>query len=223
MNKLEISLPLSEQLANIIRKSIISGELKSGEKISVSKICSMLDVSATPVKEAFKILQVEGLLQTKPRSGTIVSDLAVTSITNTAIIRSALEGAAVNIATRCASDEELDELERLLDFCDEAIARGDIDFLVASNTKFHRKIREIAKNQYLYTLIEQLLSYDLSVRESTLVCFEERKRGSIEHREIVKTMKERKPDEAEKKMIAHIRSTANKVVHIRKENRTEEI
>ncbi len=212
MNKVEVALPLSAQLANIIRKSIMSGEFKSGEKISVSRISTMLGVSGTPVKEAFKILQAEGLLQTKPRSGTIVSDIAVTSLKNTAIIRSALEGAAVNIAARCASDDELDELDSILDEGDAAIAREDIDALVATNTKFHRKIREIARNQYLYTLIEQLISYDLSVRESALVDMDRRKHGSREHRSIVEKMKARLPEEAENAMIKHIRTTVDKVV-----------
>lgn len=216
MDKVEVALPLSAQLANIIRKGIMAGDFKSGEKISVSKISSMLGVSGTPVKEAFKILQAEGLLQTKPRSGTIVSDIAVTSLMSTAIIRSALEGAAVNIATRYASDSEIDELVSILDSGDFAIKENNIDVLVATNTIFHRKIREIAKNQYLYTLIEQLISYDLSVRESALADIEKRRQGSIEHRKIVEKMKQRDPEGAENEMIKHIRHTADRVV--RKEN-----
>lgn len=213
MLAVKVSLPLSEQLANVIRKSIIEGEFKAGEKISANKIAKLLNVSETPVKEAFKILQAEGLLQTKPRSGTYISDFALTSIQNMAIVRSALEGAAVNIATRVASDEELEALSSILDGADNAIQSNNLEELVRINTAFHRKIREIAHNQYLYMLLEQILSFDLSVREKALSDIETRKCGSFEHRKIVDLMKVRDSEAAEKAMIEHIRHTARKAVN----------
>ena len=212
MYKIDVVLPLSAQIANIIRQSIISGEIKPGQKISVSKITDHLDVSATPVKEAFKILQAEGLLQTKARSGTYVSDFAISSMHNMAYIRSALEGVAVNIATKIASDAQLNELIDILDGGDVAIQNNDMEKLVATNTSFHRKIREISGNQYLYMLIEQLVSFDLSVRERALRDMESRIKGGKEHRNIVKLMIARKAEEAEQAMIHHIRNTVSDAV-----------
>jgi DNA-binding GntR family transcriptional regulator len=212
MDQINVSLPLSQQLANSIRKGIISGELKDGEKISVSIISQMFGVSGSPVKEAFKILQSEGLVVAKPRSGTIISDFATSGIRNLVYIRSALEGVAANFATRCATDEELLELEHLLDGADDAIQGNDLAMLISINTDFHRKIRELARNQYLYSLIEQFVAIDLSVREHALEELELKIKGAEEHRLILSSMKERKADEAEAAMISHIRKTVQTVV-----------
>ncbi|MDY4611471.1 MAG: GntR family transcriptional regulator [Sphaerochaetaceae bacterium] len=213
MDQINVSLPLSQQLANSIRKGIISGELKNGEKISVNIISQMFGVSGTPVKEAFKILQSEGLVVAKPRSGTIISDFATSSIRNLVYIRSALEGVAVNFATRGATDEEFLELEHLLDGADDAIRGGtNLARLISINTDFHRKIRELARNQYLYSLIEQFVAIDLSVREHALGELELKIKGAEEHRLILRLMKERKADEAESAMISHIRKTVQTVV-----------
>ena len=208
MDRIEVALPLSEQLANIIRKSIISGELKGGEKVSVSMFSRELGVSATPVKEAFKILQSEGLLTTKERSGTIISDFAANSLESMAFIRGALEGTAVNLATRASSDNDLEGLLRILDKSDDAIRNNDLETLVTVNTAFHRRIRELARNQYLYNLIEKLVSFDYTFRNSALSAFELRKKGSFEHRGIAELMIKRKLNEAEKEMVWHIRHTA---------------
>ena len=212
MDKIEVSLPLSEQLANIIRKSIMTGELKGGEKVSVSRFCRQLGVSATPVKEAFKILQSEGLLVTKERSGTIISDFAANSLESMAFVRGALEGTAVNLATRVSSREDLEDLLRLPDTSDDAIRNKDLEALVTINTLFHRRLRELARNQYLYNLIEKLISFDYTFRHRALSAFEFRKKGSLEHRAIVTLMLEGKAEEAEMAMVRHIRQTAIDVV-----------
>ncbi len=209
---IQIPLPLSQQLAFMIRNEIASGEIKSGERLDVKSICERFGISETPVKEAFKILQSEGLLRIKPRSGTYVSDYAQSGIQSLSYIRSALEGAAVNLATQRATNEELDSLEKLLDGSDEAIKNNDQGALVMMNTNFHRKIRELAKSDYLFNLIEQMIAFDLTIRNKALVTMENRIKGSYEHRKIVSLMKNKRANEAEEAMIRHIRGTADDIV-----------
>lgn len=210
-NLIQIPLPLSQQLAYLIRNEITSGEIKSGERLDVKSICDRFGISETPVKEAFKILQSEGLLRIKPRSGTYVSDYAKSGIQSLSYIRSALEGVAVNLATIRSSDEELESLEHVLDKSDEAIQSNDLSALVMMNTSFHRTIRELAKSDYLYNLIEQMIAFDLSIRNKALNTLENRIKGSYEHRAIVNQMKKRNSEEAERLMISHIRKTAEQI------------
>ena len=72
MNIVEAA-PIRDQVADILRKRIISGDLANGEKLSERQISAELNISTTPVKEAFRLLQAEGLIYTLPRKGSFVS------------------------------------------------------------------------------------------------------------------------------------------------------
>lgn len=203
---------MSDRVADSIRRGIITGELKVGQKISVNEICRLLEVSATPVKEAFKMLQAEGLLETKARKATTISDFAKRSLENTAIIRSALEGAAAHIAAQCISDADLAALGRILDDGDAAIERNDTDALVACNTNFHKAIREATHNTYLVLLIDRLVSFDYSFRRSALQTIEERRLGKDEHRLVFEHIRNHEPEAAEAALSSHIRRSSARVV-----------
>jgi len=207
-----ISLPLADQIANEVRRSILVGELKGGEKISASRISKELNVSATPVKEAFKMLQTEGLLVSRPRSGTTVSDFALGSLEDMAFVRSALEGVAARLASEKGTEREISELWALVERSDKAYKEECLDELTLSNTMIHRQIREMAHSIYLYNLIEQLVSFDLTIRKAALNTLEMRKAGAMEHRHIVSLISEHRGPEAEQAMIEHIRRTATEVV-----------
>jgi DNA-binding GntR family transcriptional regulator len=212
LKKIEIPLPTSDLVADSIRRGIIYGDLKIGQKISVAEIAAILNVSATPVKQAFKMLQTEGLLLTKARSKTIISDFARQNLENIAIIRSALEGAAAYIAAQIISPGELENLEEILKEGDKAIERKDLEFLVIQNTRFHKSLREASCNNYLVNLIERLVSFDYSFRYSALQTLDERRLGRDEHWEIFANLKEHNSEGSEKALVTHIRRTAFKVV-----------
>lgn len=222
MQKIKVQVPISRQLADRIRSSIISGEFKTGEKLSTRAISKTYEVSATPVKEAFKILQAEGFIVTNPRSGTYVSDVASSGIKAISYIRSSLEGVAVNLATHLASSEDLEKLEKILDKSDDFMKKADISGLVVCNTEFHKAIREIAGCQYLCTLIEDLYSFDVSIRKRALDNFELRRAGGLEHRTILELMKAGKAESAEKLMIDHIRKTAETIIKYKDKEILEE-
>jgi DNA-binding GntR family transcriptional regulator len=212
LEEIEIPLPISDRVADSIRRCIISGEMKAGQKISVSEISDILKVSTTPVKQAFKSLQSEGLLVTLPRSGTTISDFARRNLEFTTLIRSALEGAAVYIAVLTCTPEDLKKLEEILNESDKAIERSDLDTLVENNTRFHKTILEVAGSSYLKNLIDRLISFDYSFRRSALQTLKERKLGSKEHWEVFRYIRDHKPEEAEKALVNHIRRSASVVV-----------
>jgi len=212
LKKIEQPFLITDVVADNIREAILDGEIPIGSKVSVSQICAELEVSATPVKAAFKMLQAEGLLITKPRSGTYISDFARSNLENTAYIRSSLEGVAAYLATIEATDDELEEIGRILDQADEAIRKGDLDKLVSINTSFHKAIRMATHNSYLIMLIEQLVSFDFTFRKSALQSIPERKTGMREHHEVLSFMRAKEPEKAERALINHIRRSAHEVV-----------
>ena len=109
------SKPLREQVADIVRGMILRGDLKAGEQISERTIGQMLNVSTTPVKEAFRSLQAEGLIYTSPRRGSFVSEISIDNMLEIAFMRSSLEGVAAYYAAKNATDSHLAEMGRILD------------------------------------------------------------------------------------------------------------
>ncbi len=85
------SKPLRDQVADIVREMILKGQFKAGQQISERSIGQMLNVSTTPVKEAFRSLQAEGLIYTRPRRGSFVSEITIEDMLEIAFMRSALE------------------------------------------------------------------------------------------------------------------------------------
>ncbi len=213
MKKIAVSKPISAQVADAIRKGILNGEFAAGQKISISSICSALGVSATPVKEAFKVLQAEGLLVVVPRSGTIVSSFARNNLQNIEYIRSSLEGVAVYLATQIISEDELALLESLHTQSTRASEAGDIETMMEKNSEFHKKLREASRNQYLISLINQVVSVEQSFRKSALMTVKEQNRGLKEHHEILELIKARNAEGAEQMIIQHIRRTAGIVIN----------
>ena len=105
--KLEISLPLNEQVADILRHQILSGEFKKGQKISERQISSQLNVSTAPVKNAIRTLNIEGLLQSIPHKGTFVSDISHSNLIQQIHLRSVIEGTAAYWGTKNITNDDL--------------------------------------------------------------------------------------------------------------------
>ena len=212
MEPIEISIPISYQVASIIRSDIFEGKLKAGEKISANKICRQMNISATPVREAFKILQTEGLIKILPRSGTVVSEYAIQSIRDMAYIRASLEGDAAYIASHVATDEELNNMNKILEKSGHAAETGNLADLIVLNTAFHRSIRLASQNQYLIMQIDRLMSYDYTIRKTALSDVSKRIKGVREHRIVLDYMMARDAENAEKAIIRHIRETAYEII-----------
>ena len=103
MNIVEAA-PIRDQVADILRKRIISGDLANGEKLSERQISAELNISTTPVKEAFRLLQAEGLIYTLPRKGSFVSANASEHAYQVMLLRSSIDGVAAYLAAKRIND-----------------------------------------------------------------------------------------------------------------------
>jgi len=214
--KLEISLPLNDQVADILRHQILSGELKQGQKISERLISAQLNVSTAPVKNAIRTLNIEGLLQSIPHKGTIVSNISNSNLLQQIHLRSVIEGTAAYWGTKNISNEDLELMELRLDdfrkFTDIGFIKDKrlSDQMRKENYSFHKILSLSANNTYLNQLIANMdsinntirdLYYDVSTREEILVSYED-------HKRIFLAAKERNCAEAEQATIEHIKRVA---------------
>ena len=205
------AIPIREQVADIIRKMIVNGELKADQQISEREISQMLMVSTTPVKEAFRVLQSEGLLYSIPRKGSYISKLSRKNILQTVFMRGALEGVAAFFAARNATYNEIMIMEEALNCAGELVDKVQLTSEIAvrlteNNNLFHSTLRSASKNTYLVGLIDNMRSIDQSIRSVALTStIDECIRAQKEHLAILKAVKEQNSEKAEQLINAHVR------------------
>lgn len=210
-SQITASPPLREQVAQIVRGMILRGEVKAGQQLSERALSQTLQVSTTPVKEAFRILQTEGLLYAKPRSGTYVADISIDDMLKIAFMRSAMEGVAAYYASLSLTDAQCREMAEILDRVDLLLGEKvwDRQAIHQHNVSFHNMIRQAAGNSYLTNQIETLRTIDDSLRRvAQMDYFEEPIPAQQEHRQILAALTARQPEQSEALMVAHIRRVA---------------
>lgn len=203
---------LRVKAADNIRRMIIEGELKPREKISERRLSKALSISTTPVKEAFRILQTEGLIYSVPRKGSYVSDSYKKNVLQLVFMRGALEGTAAYFACMEATAEDISEMEQALarakQYVDGTLPNQGTE-LAACNDAFHNALRRSAKNRYLVQMIQNLGSVDGIIRSvANRTIGEESSRAYQEHCAILSAIKNGKSVEAESLMVSHIRRVA---------------
>ena len=211
-DKIKTVKPIREQIVSILRKRIIKGEYAPGQLIVEREVSAELGISATPVKEAFRILETEGILTSLPRIGTVVSEFARQNFEHTTIILSAMEGVAARLATEALSDSEVLELSILLKSAKDFLDSEDLESAVRINAKFHRNIRAATKNRYLVQMIETLYSYEQEFRYQALQDLNQRRIGYEEHLSILEAIRVRDCDLAETRMRNHVRRSALHII-----------
>ena len=219
-NELEISLPLRDQITDILRREIISGELKEGEKISERYISSRFNVSTAPAKEAIRTLNMEGLLCTYPRKGTFVSDLYGSNLVQMVHLRGVIEGTAAYWGTRNISDEDIVKMGKHLDtfrilLTQDVHDKEIADKIAKNNYTFHRILSINAGNPYLDQLILTLGSINNTIRYLYYFTDDVASDYCIsysEHSAIYEAVKARNCTLAEELTSRHIRRVADTVL-----------
>lgn len=218
--------PLREQVADIVRGMILRGELKAGEQLSERAIGQKLQVSTTPVKEAFRALQTEGLIYTKPRSGSYVADISIDDMLKIAFMRSALEGVAAYYACQNLTEADFSRMRAILSEVEHLLESGEPEpeAIHQHNVAFHDIIRQSAGSSYLTNQIETLRTIDYSFRRvSQMDYIEEPVPAHREHQQILAALESRQPELCEQLMTAHIRRVALFVAERAKTLRNDDV
>ena len=132
------SMPLSSSLFTQLQTDILTGKIKSGEKLTEQKICEKYNVSRTPVREALRQLEMDGLVESIPNRGTFVIGFSQQDIDDMYQLRKVYEVQAVRWAINRISDEELDQLEETFEFMEFYTMKHDREKMLNINTYFHQ-------------------------------------------------------------------------------------
>ena len=149
-------LPLRDVVFNTLRKAILTGELNPGERLLEIQLANQLGVSRTPIREAIRKLELEGLVIMMPRRGAEVAQITEKGLRDVLEVRRALDALCTELACDRITEEEK---QRLRDACDEfekATATGDATVIAAADVALHDIIVEATRNQRLIQLINNL-------------------------------------------------------------------
>ena len=132
--------PLREVVFEALRDAIVSRILEPGERLMEVQLAEAMGVSRTPVREAIRRLELEGFVVMIPRRGAYVAQLSLKDIADAFEIRGALEGLAAGLAAERATEDDIEELGRLLVRMSECLDSGDTKKAVDMDIEFHEKL-----------------------------------------------------------------------------------
>ena len=150
LRPLEAPRSLTEDAADRIREQILAGGFRQGEHLVEAKIAEQLNISRGPVREAFKLLRAEGLLNEEPRRGTFVVSLTAQDVREIYGLRAALEGRAARLIARSRDPDALARLRALADDIDRAVAAGDAIEVGRADLAFHEGLCELCGNSRIH-------------------------------------------------------------------------
>lgn len=197
-------LSLSEQVYHYIKRLILSGEIRGGEKIPEEKVARQFGVSRTPIRGALHRLEEYGLIQIKPRSYAVVVALDPKEAGQLAVIRSQLETLAVSLLTDCGTEEDFRELELLAQECNAFIAEGDIAATFEKDSLLHLEMARRTGNRHLYEIYEKLDAKIQLLRLVLRLPLDKLRVYVKHHDEIILAMKRRDKASAVERMQGHV-------------------
>lgn len=151
--------PLSTGLLGKIQKDILTGKLKPGQKLTEQELCRTYGVSRTPVREALRQLETDGLVENILNRGAFVVGMTEQDYKDMFELRKAYEVQAVKWAIERISESEMDKLEETFEFMEFYTMRNDIDKMLTINSGFHQVIYEAAHNRMLKKLLSSYQNF----------------------------------------------------------------
>ena len=200
------SITLVDQIAKALRDDILTGNLKGGDQLLEDKLKNEFGISRTPLREAFRVLEKEGLVEILPRKGTFVKRISRQDIEENFPVRAILEGLAARLAYTNYTQQDIHEMEEIFDHMKEAAQRKDFIDYLKHHITFHEIFINASKNETLIALLHNLRMHTLWHRY-TYHYYKEDFRNSLKiHRQIMDLFKEKKvsQEEIEKVVRQHI-------------------
>lgn len=190
----------------VIREGILSGEFARGERLREEELAARVGVSRTPVREALRRLDAEGLIDFTPNRGARVTAWSERELEDLYEARALLESYGAKLAAQRATPEELDHLARVADEM-QALAEqgpGAADQLTTLNSDFHRSIVRASRNSQLDSMVRGIMDMPLVYRTFQRYSPRRLRAAQFHHQELVEALRARDGDWAESVMRTHI-------------------
>lgn len=222
-NEVTDKYSLRGRVFNKIREDILYGRFKKNDELRETSLSTELGVSRTPVREAIRQLELEGLVSVIPNKGAIVTGIDEKDVQDIYSMRSVLEGLGARWAVQNLTDEQIEQLEEIVYLSEFHLRKGHLDSLYELDNKFHGIIYEASNSRQLRHVLSDFHHYVERNRQASLSSYERAVISVKEHAELVEAFKNRNMDEAEKLANLHIRNSAERLEKLEQLNKQEEI
>jgi len=197
----------AEAVYSTLRHCIVLGDLAPGERLRSDGLATKLGVSRTPVREALRKLEAEGLVAVSPRLGLVVREISEQDLSEIFVIREALEAAAARLAAENGTSAEIADIRELLEDMEAVRQRGQLEGFRELTAEFHLCVCRASHNSRLLRMLKDLLDQVRHLKTSTLFIEGRAAEALQEHRELLLALEARDPERAEAVARAHRRKT----------------
>lgn len=210
-------LPLRDVVFNTLREAILRGDLVPGERLMELQLAAKLGVSRTPIREAIRMLEQEGLAITIPRKGAIVAGMTEKDMQDVLEIREALEELSVQVACDKITDEEIAKLQKNMKNFEHSLKSGDLKKMAQADVEFHDVIYQATDNPKLISMLNNLREQMYRYRVEYLKNPQNHEQLLKEHEAIYKGIVEKDKDAVTDMIRKHISNQVDVVKHIIRE------
>ena len=214
-------LPLRDVVFNTLRKAILRGELKPGERLMEIQLANKLGVSRTPIREAIRKLELEGLVLMIPRKGAEVAQITEKNMQDVLEVRKALEELSVQLACERITPEQVEEMKMAAEDFRKVLKSGDVTKIAEADVKFHDIIFAATNNQRLITLLNNLREQMYRFRVEYLKQKECYPQLLEEHDKLIELISGGEVEEACELMGCHIDNQASTVSDVIRRDQVE--
>lgn len=187
-----------------LREDILGGKYQENDELKEAAIAEELGVSRTPVREAFRQLELEGLIRIVPNKGAYVTGISASDVADIYEIRSLLEGLCARWATKKITKEKIEELEEIILLSEFHLSKEHYDQLIELDNRFHMQLYEACESKMLIHLLKDFHQYVQRQRQQTLSNHARSAAAVAEHKSIMEAMRDGDAALAEKLADEHI-------------------
>lgn len=205
-------LPLRDVVFNTLRQAILTGELKPGERLMEIHLANKLGVSRTPIREAIRKLELEGLVTMIPRRGAEVAQITEKSMNDVLEVRRAMDALCVELACDRITPEELEQLREACDGFEAAVKTKDVKKIAQSDVALHDIIVQATGNQRLIQLVNNLSEQMYRYRFEYIKDSSQHERLVEEHRIIYQSIVQKDKETASQAAKTHIDNQERSII-----------
>ena len=198
---------LRGQVFDKIRSDILKGRYQKGDELVECTIGKEMGVSRTPVREAIRQLELEGLVQLIPNKGAFVTGISARDVRDIYLIRSRLEGLAARMAAEHISSEQLAEMEETIVLSDYHVKKEHFEQVCEMDGKFHKLLYAASGSRILEHTLTDFHQYVQRVRMASITNRIRMHKSNSEHEKILEAIRNKDGDQAEKVAAEHISNT----------------
>lgn len=207
-------LPLRDVVFNTLRQAILRGKLKPGERLMEIQLANKLGVSRTPIREAIRKLELEGLVLMIPRKGAEVAEITEKNLRDVLEVRGALEELAVRLACGRMDKDDIAQLKQAALGFEAVLECDDITKIAEADVAFHDIIYLATGNRRLIQLLNNLREQMYRYRVEYLKQKECHSKLLAEHQDIIWSIENGEPDKAATITFQHIDNQVSAVIDI---------